>query len=72
MDELLSWLVTAVMLAASLTFVLHVVAVLRQPLERPRVQRRNRFGEPLGDHENPGPEIQGDEEEDERRDDERQ
>lgn len=64
MAELFSWLVTVVVVLASATFVLHVASVWRQPLERPRVQRRDRFGEPLHDDENPGPEIQGDDDED--------
>lgn len=57
MSALIGWIITLIVVVTLGTFAAHLATVFRKPLERPRVRRRNRYGEPIGVEPNPGPEI---------------
>ena len=58
MNALISWTITALMVALVAAFALYLVAVRRLPVDRrPKVRTFDRFGRLLGDYENPGGDI---------------
>lgn len=54
MNEIIGWLITALVIVLLLAFVVYIAGIIRLPdKERPKTPTYNRFGEVIDERENP-------------------